>query len=245
MPQRGYKIEAIRWDDSYIEQTFPQTHRRALERVGFNKGKGDEVDWFLRFARMDLDNASPGDLLSLEEDFWALSAAHFGSSPKSKPTREEIIEIQRTVRNHLTDLADQRKTELPVLSGCLWILYPRLEANLSVGESTSAETKEWVLKQPDIVSHRAAGGNPTNLISLLGELLEKAGKPIVRCPHCRTIFLQSRRNQEYCSRSCQSVAVMQARRAKAKAQTKRKTTARKPGPKTSARGGSRHGKKRR
>ena len=241
MPQRSYKIEAIRWDN-YRQRHFTPTHQRALERVGFNKGKWDELDWFVRFARMDLDKASPGDLLSLQEDFWALSAAHFRSSPTPIPSREQIIEIHQTVRNHLTELADKGITMLPALPGWLWIHYPRIQSKLLVGASASAKMEEFSW-EPDIASHRQASGDPANLVSLLGELLEKAGNSIVRCPHCRTIFLQSRRNQEHCSRSCQSVAVMQKHRAEAKAKPKRKTTARKPGPKTSAKGGSRHGTK--
>ena len=156
MPQLIQKTEAINWDD-FIARPFPQSHRRALERVGFMKGKWDELDWFVRFARMDLDEASPGDLLSLEEDFWALSAAHFRSSPKSKPTREEIIQIQRTVQNHLTDLADKGITMLPALPGWLWIYYPRIKAKLSVGKSAGAKMEEFSW-QADIVSHRAASG---------------------------------------------------------------------------------------
>jgi len=242
MPQRGYAIEAIRWDRSIASILLPE-HQRALERVGFHKGRWGELDWFVRFARMDLGTASPGDLLSLQEEFWALVAAHFRSTLKPMPSREHMIEIQHTIQQHLADLADQQKTMLPALPGVLWILYPRIEANLEVGASADAKTKEWLLKRPDIVSHRQASGNPANLVSLLGELLEKAGKPILRCPHCRTIFLQPRRNQEYCSRHCQSVAIMRKGRAEAKA--KRKRTARTRGPKTSARRGSRRSKKRR
>ena len=243
MPQRGYKIEAINWD-SYIVEILSPTDQRALERVGFSKGKVHELDWFVRFARIDLDKATQGDLLSLQEEFVALLTAHFRDSPQSMPPREQIIEIQRTVRNHLNSLADKGMAGLPPPPGTLWITYPRIAAKLSVGASAGAKMEEFS-RMLDIVSHRAASGDPGNLVSVLGELLEKAGKPIVRCPHCRTIFLQSRRNQEYCSRSCQSVAVMKKRRAEAKAKTKRKRTARKPGPKTSARGGSRHGTKKR
>lgn len=243
MPQLGYKIEAIRWD-TYTDSTHIQTDQRALERVGFSKGKLDELDWFLRFARMDLDNASQGDLLNLQEEFVALLSARFGNRPKSMPSQKQIIEIQRTVQNHLTDLADQGRTMFPALPGWLWILYPRIGAKLRLRASAGAKMEEFS-DMADFGSHRAAPADPANLIPLLGELLEKVRKPIVRCPHCRTFFLQSRRNQEHCSRSCQSVAVMQKRRAEAKAQTKRKTTARKPDPKTAAKGGSRHGTKKR
>ncbi len=249
MPQLSHKTEAINWD-VYLVEVLSPTERLALERVGFSKRVGftkrkwHELDWFVRFAKADLDKASQGDLLSLQEEIVAMLTVHFRNRPESTPTLEQIIEIQRTVRNHLTDLADRGKTCLPPPPGRLWIRYPRILAQLSLGATAGAKM-EQLSRMPDIVSLRAASGDPANLVSVMGELLEKAGKPIVRCPHCRTIFLQSRRNQEYCSRSCQSVAVMKKRRAETKAKIKRKRTARTPGPKTSARGGSRHGKKRR
>lgn len=243
MPQRGYKIGAINWDRHFVHDDAP-TEQRVLERVGFTKGKWDEVDWFVRFARMDLDKASPGDFLSLQEEFAALGTAHFKNSPDSIPTREQIIEIQHTIRKHLTELADGGKTMFPALPGFLWILYPRMSAKLQRG-LWAGGTEEQISSLPDIVVNRAASGDAANIVPLLGELLEKVRRPIVRCPHCQHIFLQSRANQEYCSRSCQSVAVMQERRAQAKAQTKQKIKAKKPSPKSSAKGRSRPDKKKR
>ena len=104
MPQLAFKIEAINWDGYLVEFLSP-TERRALERVGFSKRKWHELDWFVRFAKADLDKASQGDLLSLQEEIVAMLTVHFRNRPKSTPTLEQIIEIQRTVRNHLTDLA--------------------------------------------------------------------------------------------------------------------------------------------
>lgn len=243
MPQRGYKIEAINWERSFVSDHAP-TEQGVLERVGFTKGKWDELDWFVRFARRDLDKASPGEFLSLQEEFAALVTAHFKSSPDSMPTREQIIEIQQIVRKHLTELADEGKTMFPALPGFLWILYPRILAKLQEGVWGRGK-KEQISSLPDIGLHRAASGDPANLVPLLGELLGKVGRPIVRCPHCRNIFLQSRKNQVYCSRSCQSVAIMQKRRAEVTAQIKQTKKAKKSSPKTSAKGNSRHGRKKR
>ena len=245
MPQRGYQIGATNWDSYITAVLHSPTDQRALERTRFTQGKEAELDWFVRFARMDIEKASQGDLLNLEEEIVVLLTVHFRSrDQESVPSREQIIEIQRTLLKHLTELADKGKTMFPALPGWVWIIYPRIAANLSVGASAVAKLEEFS-RMPDIGSHRAASGKPENLIPLLGELFEKVGRPIVRCPHCRTIFLQSRANQEFCSRSCQSVAVMQKRRAEAKAQTKRKPMARKPSPKTSAKGKARHGKTKR
>ena len=232
MPQRGHKIQAVNWDD-YLASILTKTHQLALERVGFLKGPWDELDWFVRFATMDLDKVSQGDFLNLQEEIWALLTVHFKSSPDSIPLREQIIEIQQTIRNHLTELVDRGQTMLPSLPGFLWITYPRIAANLSVGASPVAKLKKFK-RMLEIVSHRAASGHPDNLVPLLGELLEKVGKPVLRCPHCRNFFLPSRSNQENCSRHCQSVAVMQRHRAEVKAQIKQTRKAKKSSPKTSA-----------
>ena len=243
MPQRGYKTEAINWDRYFVIDQ-PPTEQRVLERVGFTKGKWDEVDWFVRFARMDLAKASPGDFLSLQEEFAALVTAHFKNSPDTMPNREQILEIQQTIRKHLTELVDEGRTMFQALPGNLWILFPRMAAKLPTGLWAGA-TKEQISGMPDIVSHRVASGDPANLVPLLGELLEKVGRPIIRCPHCQHIFLQSRTNQEYCGRSCQSVAVMQERRAVAKTKSQRKINAKKPSPKSSAKERSRPDKNKR
>jgi len=243
MPQRGYQIGATNWDRS-ISLILTPTDQRALERVGFHRDKWYETDWFVRFAMMDLEKASQGDFLNLEEEIVALVTAHYRNrDQESVPSREQIIEIQRTLLKHLTELADKGKTMFPALSGWVWIIYPRIAANLSVGASAVARLEEFS-RMLDIGSHRAAAsGKPENIIPLLGELLEKVGRPILRCPHCRTIFLQSRTNQEFCSRSCQSVAVMQKRRAEAKAQTQKKAKGKKTGSTASKKGKSRHGTK--
>ena len=131
MPQRGFKIEAINWDD-YLVPILEPTDQRALERIGFGKNKWDELNWYVRFAQMDLDNASQGDFLSLQEEFAALVTVHFRSrSPESVPSRKQIIEIQRTVLKHLTDLVDRGETCLPSLPGFLNILYCSVKIHIS------------------------------------------------------------------------------------------------------------------
>ena len=90
MPQLGYKIEAINWDP-YIVSILTPTDQQALKRVGFGKSEWDELDWFVRFARLDLDKASQGELLSLQEEIVALLTAHLRNRPEL--TRSAIPEL--------------------------------------------------------------------------------------------------------------------------------------------------------
>ena len=218
------------------------TDERALTRIGYDKSAWDEVGWFVRLARTDLDKASPGDLLSLKEEFVALQKVRLRVQT-DLPEDEAVGNVQRYVRTHLGELADQGFTFLPEIPIQQRIEYPDIaikQLALRAGYQPSPQATGL----PDCMSflHAPPG---IGLVAVMGQLLATVGKLIVRCPHCRNIFLQSRRNQEYCGRSCQSIAVMQRRRAETKAQTTQKATAKKSVSKTSGKGEAQHGKKRR
>jgi len=161
----------------------------------------------------------------------------------NQPTDEEIGDFQREIKKHLEELANQGCTFLPKTEVQQRIEYPHVMEKLAMQEGWKPHPQPVSL--PDCNSVFNLPKSVTGLIAVMGRLLEKVGTLIVRCPHCKNIFLQSRRNQEYCGRSCQSVAFVQRRRAEAKARASKKATAKKPGTKASARGESRHGTKKR
>lgn len=211
------------------------TDERALARTGHDKSAWDEVGWFVRLARTDLDQASPGDLLSLKEEFVALQKVHLRVHT-DHPDNMVLWDVQWAVHRGLEELADQGVTFLPEIPIRQRIEYPYIREKLALGGGYKPSHSATSL--PDCMSflHAPPG---IGLVAVMGQLLATVDRLIVRCPHCRNIFLQSRRNQEFCSRSCQSVAVMQRRRAEAKALASQKPKTRK---KTRQRGGP-HGKK--
>jgi hypothetical protein len=212
-------------------------------RIGYEKGPIGELDWFIRLANAKLEGASEGEVLMLQEEFTALEKAHSKISDRWRfrpqvdglklvevsfiPTPQDIIDVQKIIRSRLSELADRGLTVFPVMPTQMLIGYPRRLAKRDLTKST-----------PDfIVSYSVASPSFTKLVYYMGLLIEKSEKLVSRCPHCRNIFLQNRRNQEHCSRSCQSVAVMQRKRAEEKT-NKGKIRMEKDAKK----GGSRHGK---
>lgn len=242
MPQRPRTTHFGPVNLSQIDRPpLSPTDERALVRVGYDKGAWEEIGWFIRLARADLDKASPGDLLSVKEEFVAMQKVHLRVHT-DLPEDEVVGNVQRIVRKNLEELADQGFTFLPEIPVRQRIEYPHIMEKLTLRGSYEPDPQGNSL--PDSLSflHAPPG---IGLVAVMGQLLATVGKLIVRCPHCRNIFLQSRRNQDYCGRSCQSVAIMQWRRAEAKAQTTKKATAKKSVSRTSGKGEARHGKKRR
>jgi ribosomal protein S27AE len=248
MPQRSFRTSHEGPFDlsRYDLPPLSSTDERALERVGFNKNVWEALNWFVQLAKKDLE-ASKGDLLILREDLAALRKVHLRISnaddEDNQPTDEEIGDFQRTVRQHLEELADRGYTFLPETAVEQRIEYPHIMEKLAIQEGYKPHPQ--ASKLPDCTSLYRLPHSITGLVAVMGRLLEKVGTLIVRCPKCRNIFLQSRRNQEYCGRSCQSIAFVQRRRAEAKARATKKTAAKKPRTKATARGESRHGTKKR
>src|SRR5262249_28533803 len=136
-----------------------------------------------------------------------------------RPSIETMGEFQKLVQKHLEELADEGYTVLPKVEIEQAIHYLKVRERLTGRRNTKADLRvienfsggRW--KQvPDCLSAIHVTSE-LGLIAVMGQLLATVGKLICRCPHCGKIFLQSRRNQEYCDRKCQSVSVMQRKRA--------------------------------
>lgn len=245
MAQRSFRKQQYELFErnSFDVKKYTATQQRALSRVGYGKPLAYEVDWFIGLANNNLEQLSEGENLTLQEDFSVLMKAHCDWVNAKLPTHSEMLEVQRIVRHHLSELADKGLTVLPETPIRHCLSYPRRMAilqTLAIGVPVNLPKET-----PDCMTQHLIGlVSFNNLVYFMGHLLEKVGKLVLRCPHCRNIFLQWRRNQEYCSRSCQSVSVMQRRRAEAKAKAaqiaKGKKRASQPG-----KGVASHGKKRR
>ncbi len=74
---------------------------------------------------------------------------------------------------------------------------------------------------------------------------EKYADKIRRCKLCQKVFLQIKRSAKYCGSKCYTVAGMRRLRAERKTQTALKMKNKKQAHRTTRKGGSRHGKKRR
>jgi len=154
------------------------------------------------------------------------------------PTLEEMQQVRHVITRHLNELADGKGTFLGPFT---------ISFSVNFHHVHDAYGKQ---KTPRHVIYRGESDVATNiylptLLRHLTRLLETYCDQIRRCPHCRHVFLQNRSHQQYCSRGCQSVAVMQKRRTEEKAKSKKKPTNKRQGLTASQRRRARHGTKRR
>lgn len=154
------------------------------------------------------------------------------------PNLTGIQEVRDGIARHLNELADGKGTFLGPFQTSLTVSFHHIHD--AYGRQ---EIPRHIIYRGEI-GEEAVIGHPRSLLIHMTKLLEIYCDQIRRCPHCHAIFLQFRRQQEYCGRRCQSVAVMQKRRNEDKAQ-KRKPTEEKSHTKGSIKGRLRHGKKRR
>ncbi len=194
---------------AYLE---PEEKRKALGRAGYyahTARGGRRVDrwnvlnWFVTLARTDVEGLGAGDLLNLQNEYRALQEVGVGFIENPAPSREKLSDFRGKVRKKLDSLLDYGVSEFGPFELTISISRPKRRAKPDVAHQFKDEVYagEWV--------------EPTNgqgLLHVMGKLLKEkefAGK-VERCAsdECQEPFLQSKRTQRYCSRACQSVAVM-------------------------------------
>ena len=155
------------------------------------------------------------------------------------PTLENMQEARDKIAGHVTELADGKGTTLGPFSVTFFIkffhvhdAYGRHETPRHFIEINQAGEPESNIYATSLERH-------------MTQLLQTYCDRIRRCPHCSIVFLQNRRHQEFCTRRCQSVAVMQKIRGLPKAKPSKKSKNGKRILKDLIKGGARHGKKRR
>ncbi len=217
-----------------------------------------QMDWFVKFAiAKNLRTLKDTDLLRWRQELAAmeLRARHpilpVPLDPLRYPTgdgpgndeapriplfnMEELENFQARILRHINRLADGEGT-------CFGPFPFSYEVRIHHVHDHYGRTKF-----PRHTIYRGETTEPkdmfTGLVRHFATLSEQYCDHVRRCPHCRDVFLQFRRQQRYCTRDCQSVAVMKARRAKVK--TRRGSKSRKQRPIMSGGKGGHHGKKRR
>ena len=133
------------------------------------------------------------------------------------PALAEMEEVRSEIAHHLNDLADGRGTIMGPFRRSLSVKFQHVHDEYGRREEPRYLIHRWEMGE-GLVGYR------DSLLRHMTGLLESYCDHIRRCPRpsCQKVFLQNRRQQAYCSRGCQSVAVMQKRRAEAKAKSPRK-----------------------
>ena len=216
MPQRPRSRIIEPFEVRPHDDVHPQDCR-ALERIRFHFSDWDRMNWYAELIKKDLGKMTPGEVLALQEEFRALKRILWlpfgkGSQFSLLPPVAEMKATQSLVAKHLQELADKGETTLGPFQLKTHVISPaHAFRDRYKGMEPSA------LRQLAGVDHKTDLLSGNGLVYYLAELLKTFGGSIRRCPHCSTIFLQFRRNAQYCGRKCQSVAVMRKKRSVAKA----------------------------
>ncbi len=255
MAQRTLAVGQASRADASGRKILHDVDRRVLERMKWLAGDRERLDWFVRLSRIDLEKASPADIACLEEEWITLQRVWYRHGNPPRPTQDQLANLQTHVLRHLKELAETGGTFFRDLRYSRMVIYPRLRQAAISGRPFNAADFSG---NPHFELDRTVWDSPPEgektLLFLFAHLLGHGdiNGVVRRCPHgdkdCQGIFVQARRNQVFCSRSCQSRAIAQAQRdkaaTKAKSKAKSKKTTRKA-RRVSAKGGSRHGAKKR
>ena len=219
-----------------------RTDRNVFQRIGSTPVRN--MEWLLQFNEQALDRLSPEEWKYLQEEILAFSLLGLlrfrgrGRYPSTDEVRRfaEVPFRTRTSQEFLKNLAqemqDRSRRAISEFLSQGAIVLPRTPSREIVRMPFGVFE---IPQQPD---------DPVSffLEHLIGLLLD-VGSRLLACgaPDCqRTAFVQTRRNQRFCSHTCRSrIAIREWRDRKHREKDKKK------GRRASAKGGSRHGTKKR
>jgi len=215
---------------------------RALARIGYfdnTTKQGRQVDyrrllaWFVAFAQTPLASKNPAELRGLREEMRALQEEAFKFFEDDTGTANQLAKTQRTVAEYLNQLVRTGEIKFEEFQLRPSILLPRFRPRLPA----PSPFKHTIYIDESVEPYHGKG-----LLYLFFLALKSAGDRLRPCLHCSTLFVQARRKQRFCKRTCQQVASMRElrdRRRKAKATKHR----RRRSPHRTAKGAKTHGKK--
>jgi len=213
---------------------------RVLARLGLadhDPLRWEVLNWFVQFARRDLDAASEGDWQSLTEEVQALLHLITYQQLQAPLSHDDLAALQEYVMKVLMGLVDT--TETPIMK--LEVKF-QISAFIRRGKGRTADASQ--VKRLGPVTGFPAGpfagfigpDGPQGLIYHLACLLIRFPDVVQRCPKCHRLFARFRRHAEYCSRECQSQVAAHDYRLKKKAESEdRKKKRMKPMKKGAAR----------
>ncbi len=185
--------------------TAVEEFAKAEERIG--ESPEDILKWFLKFSGTDVDRISEGDWLNLQYEAACVVLSRPGVFSKHDPFRYEKILSERgdplqSIKEHLNKdvirslIQSVKEIFRKVLKREPILIYtPALTVHLYPQEATGDPS--WHLQ------YQAHDPEAPMCLSLLGGLKE-FGHLLRSCPECQLVFWAVRKNQNYCSKRCQT-----------------------------------------
>jgi hypothetical protein len=223
------------------QQPSSEETERALSRIGHDRWS--QLNWFVRLVNVgNFDEMTAGERLLWQEEFAVMMQPEptgeklhgysaLTNAETSVPltmvdldalglyprTIEEMKKVRESTAPHLRRLANGEDTYIGPFTLNYGVRFSHIH------------DRYGKMLVPRYNVQREEGGLRTleeAYLLKLSWLLEGYAAQIRRCTHCRNIFLQSRRNQEYCGRGCQSVAAMRTNPKRVLARSKPTTVTR-------------------
>ncbi len=246
---------------AFVAQQRTATEK-AWSRIGLDTWS--QMVWFVKLANTTgFETMTDGEQLLWKEEFVAMfligNALLIGVPPDTKryprspesppptpaqmddfgilpPTPAQMQEVRDVIAPHIDELADDKGT----LMGGFDITY-----TVSFHKNAAFDQNKEL---PRYLIYRGETGRAVyniyqhSLLLGVSKLLEAYADKVRRCEHCMKVFLQLKRSAKYCGPKCYTVGCMQEFRA---AQMTRKEKGKKQARRVSAKGGRRHGAKKR
>lgn len=210
----------------------------------------NQMAWFIKLTNTDLTTLTPGDIQNLQDQCEAIRMVPISFSPipsdrkrypfqrgwmtTPSPNFEDLQRIHEAIAPRLSQFADGAE-----------ISFGPMQVKHTVRFRKSTEAEQGAGYPPHLIFPiailQASNAWPDEFSLRAARLLEEFVDGIHRCPHCKQVFLQLRRNATYCGRTCHSVAGMQRLRAQRALEMPASTH----GPRTAQKRRAPHGKKRR
>ena len=192
---------------------------KAYRRIG--KKPADAMRWVIKFACEKPKSLSAGDRIN--RDYELVAFVRFGvpvgwkfppynsdvpwvevpkgwgdaMSPVSLPTENEVLALQVSTAQYLNQLISEREFDVPID-----IKVYRVQPVIRPVYHAKDPSKNKLLAEgyviPVVRSPEAA------FLYLLVNLMRAFVGKVKNCPECKKIFLKERKNQKYCSVTCQS-----------------------------------------
>lgn len=192
----------------------------ALEKTWANImfDRWDQMAWFVKLANTDMAALTPGDIQNLQDQCEAIRMVqisfypippdrkrypfHGGWGASASPTLRDLENIHAAIAPRLNTLADGVE-----------VSFGPVQVTHTIRFRKSNEAEQRAGYPPHLISPYAvlrAGSQswPDEFLLRTARLLEEFVDGIRRCPHCKKVFLQLRRNATYCGPACYSVAGM-------------------------------------
>jgi hypothetical protein len=187
-----------------VRQQFDREMKRAWERI--TTTPNGTIGWLVNFIQLDLDSLTPSEwmiiayevasfaegaslekhsLLIASASGWSVQAVPHEMLEYTLPSRQEAIQLQRTIRGRLNHLWQHAVAPFKFPSLTLIATAPGAfnDRHGSLLVSTKPKTKEFEYRVAVLLAHHAGR--------------------VRSCQECHRIFLAARRDQLFCDPRCQ------------------------------------------